>query len=72
MKFAEARKIALEAGATDSEIAEEAGRQIRHVGTTPFNNMIKALTLPVSHFLNTREDWTRLAGALMARKDSRR
>lgn len=70
MRFAEARKIALEAGATDDDIATEAGRQIRQVGTVPFNNMIRALQMMA--YRNTREDWTRLASALMARKDSRR
>jgi hypothetical protein len=72
VKFAEARAKALEHGATDADIEREAQHQRRHVGTVPFNNMIRALTLPVSSFLNDREDWTRLAAALKARKESRR
>lgn len=70
MKFAEARAEALNKGATDSEIAAETELQRRHVGTVPFNNMIRALQLHTWH--NSAADWTRLAAALKARKESRR
>ena len=63
---------ALDAGATMDEIEAEAAIQARHVGTVPFRNMIKALTLPVSRFLNDKADWTRLAAALIAKGRARR
>jgi hypothetical protein len=67
IRKAEAIERALAAGATVEDIAAETRHQERHVGTVPFNNMIRALSLPVSNFLNSREDWTRLAAALTAR-----
>lgn len=56
---------AIDAGATHAEIGQEGAAQARHVGSVPFNNMITALNLMPG--LNTREDWTRLAGAMIAR-----
>jgi hypothetical protein len=69
---AEATRRALEAGATAEEIAAESQRQARQVGTVPFNHMIRALSLPVSMFLNDKADWTRLAAALTARSGKRK
>ena len=66
MKYQEAMTYAIRAGATEPEIAAEAQRQERHVGTVPQRNMIKALTM--CSRLNTRDDWVRLAGALRARR----
>jgi hypothetical protein len=66
MTFEQARAKALAAGATDADIEAEARHQARHVGTVPFRNMIKALNMLPR--LNGREEWTRLAGALMARR----
>jgi hypothetical protein len=70
MTFEQARAKALAAGATDEDIDAEASLQARSVGTVPFRNMIKALQLLPR--LNSAEDWTRLAAALKARKESRR
>jgi hypothetical protein len=70
MTFKEARAEALAAGATDADIDAEARHQARNVGSIPFRNMIKALQLLPR--LNSAEDWTRLAAALKARKESRR
>lgn len=72
MKFtlADARTMALAAGATLAEIASETELQRRHVGSVPFRNMIAALgMLPA---MNDRADWTRLAGALGARATTKR
>jgi hypothetical protein len=66
----EAVASAIESGATLDEIAAEAARQARHVGTIPFTNMIRALNMLPR--LNTRDDWTRLAGALTARAQKRK
>jgi hypothetical protein len=70
MTFEQARAKALAAGATDADIDAEARHQVRNVGSVPFRNMIKALQLLPR--LNSAEDWTRLAAALKARKESRR
>lgn len=68
LKEATARAIAV--GASPDDIADSARHQSRHVGTIPFANMIRALNmLP---WRNTRDDWTRLAGALAARQAARR
>lgn len=73
MNRAQATARALESGAIMADIEREAARQARHVGTVPFNHMIRALSLPISiGLLNDRDDWTRLAGALLARKRSRK
>jgi hypothetical protein len=56
-------------GATWKEIAAEADRQDRHVGTAAARNMIRALNL--HPYSNTREEWVRLAGALIARDRKR-
>ncbi len=66
---AEAIRCALDAGATAEEIAAEAERQARSVGTVPFNNMIRALNLHPWH--NGEAEWTRLAAALTARGKAR-
>ena len=68
--FTEARAKALAAGATDADIEAEARLQARSVGTVPFRNMIKALNMLPR--LNGREEWTRLAAALKARKEARK
>jgi hypothetical protein len=39
---------------------EEAKRLIGNQDTTSLRNMKKALELPISRFMNTREDWQRL------------
>ena len=65
IKKQEAINKALQAGATVADIESESALQSRHVGTVPFNHMIRALNLSPWH--NTRADWTRLAGALCAR-----
>lgn len=57
---------ALRAGASVAEIEAEAGKLARLKGTTPFKNMIVALNLMT--WLNTREDWVRLAAAMKARR----
>ena len=66
MKFtlADARTMALAAGASETEL------QRRHVGSVPFRNMIGALQMLPAR--NTRDDWTRLAGALGARATAKR
>ncbi len=61
----EAIDRAIASGATLDEINEEAQRQTRQVGSTPFNNMIRALNMMT--YRNTRDDWTRLAAAMTAR-----
>lgn len=69
IKLNEAIRYAIDAGATESEIESETKRQERQVGSVPFNNMIKALNMMTN--CNTKDDWTRLAGALQARKNKR-
>ena len=61
----EAIERAIAAGATLDEINQEAQHQVRHVGSTPFKNMIRALNMMT--YRNTRADWTRLAGAMTAK-----
>ena len=68
--YEQALDKALAHGATSEDVAAEARRQARHVGTVPFRNMIKALNMLPR--LNGREEWTRLAGALMARRMARK
>lgn len=64
--YEQALAKALAAGATTEDVAAEARLQARNVGTVPFRNMIKALNLLPR--LNDRDDWTRLAAALLARR----
>lgn len=66
----EATDRALAAGATMVDIAEEASKQARHVGSTPFKCMILALNMMT--WRNTRDDWTRLAGAMTAKANARK
>jgi hypothetical protein len=68
--FREARENALAKGSTDAEIDRQAANYMRQVRTVPFNNMIRALNLHPWH--NDAAEWTRLAAALKARKESRR
>lgn len=70
MSYEQARAKALAAGATDADISAESQRQARSVGTVPFRNMIRALQLLPR--LNDRDDWTRLAAALLARRMARK
>lgn len=70
MRKADAIARALEKGATMAEIEAEAALQARHVGSIPFNNMIRALGL--HSWANDRAEWTRLAAALTARAEARR
>lgn len=69
-KVQEAIQRALASGATVADIESETALQLRQVGTVPFNHMIRALNLHSWH--NTRQDWTRLAGALSARAAAKR
>lgn len=66
----EAIAKAIKAGASIDEINEEAAKQARHVGTVPFNNMLRALNLMT--YKNTRDDWTRLAAGMIARANARK
>jgi len=66
----EAIERALAAGATIDQINREAELQARQVGTTPFNNMIRALNMMT--WRNTITEWTRLAGAMTARNNIRK
>lgn len=68
--YVQAAARAFKMGATEADIEAEAQRQARHVGTVPFNNMVRALNLHPWH--NDRDQWTRLAGALLARRSTRR
>jgi hypothetical protein len=61
-----ATNAALAKGATLLEIELEAQSQAHHVGTVPFRNMIRALGM--HGWLNSKDDWTRLAGALTAQQ----
>lgn len=69
IKKQEAIDKALSAGATVADIEREQVTQARQVGTVPFNAMIRAINMHSWH--NTRQDWTRLAGALSARAAKR-
>lgn len=70
MTFAEVL-INVEAfGGTLEAVQREADHQARHVGSTPFNNMIRALQLFT--WQNNREDWIRLAGAMLAKKRNKK
>lgn len=66
IKKQEAIAKALAHGATMADIESETALQLRQVGTVPFNHMIRALSM-IHGWLNTRDDWIRLAGALCAR-----
>lgn len=66
MTYKMALANAVAAGATVAEIEVEAVKHVRHRGTVPFNNMIRALNMMT--WLNTREDWVRLAAAMKARR----
>lgn len=66
----EAIARAIQSGASMEEITDEATKQARQVGSTPFNNMIRALNMMT--YRNTRSDWTRLAAAMVARSNARR
>lgn len=69
-KTQEAIDKALFYGATLADIEKEAELQARHVGSVPFNNMIKALNmLPWQNYCS---DWIRLAGALQARSNAKK
>ena len=56
---------AIEAGADIEEIEAEAAKLVRQVGSVPFKNMIVALQL--MPWFNSKDDWVRLAGAMMAK-----
>lgn len=56
---------AMKKGATVVDINQEAERQKRQIGKTPFKQMIKALNM--HPWSNNKDDWTRLAGALVAK-----
>lgn len=62
LSYSAAQSRALMAGATQGDIDREAERQARHKGTIPHRNMIRALNM--MPWRNTKDDWTRLAGAL--------
>lgn len=66
----EASQKAFAKGASIADIAAERKIQARQVGTVPFRNMIRALSM--HPWNNTKEEWTRLAAALLARKAARR
>lgn len=70
IRFREARGKALVAGATDEEIDATARDYAEIVGTGTFNAMVTALNF--HHWNNSRDEWTRLAGALKARADARK
>lgn len=62
---AAALSMAYAAGATPQDVIDATELQRPHVGTKPFHTMITELNrFPA---LNTRDDWTRLAAALIAR-----
>jgi hypothetical protein len=61
-----ATNAALAKGATLLEIELEAQHQSRNVGSIPFRNTIRALGM--HGWLNSKDDWTRLAGALVAQQ----
>lgn len=67
--FTQAAAQAFKKGATEACIERETQRQLRLVGTVPFNNMVRALNL--HPWANDRADWVRLAAALNARRLSR-
>lgn len=69
MKFSDACDRAFAHGATPLEIEQSALRQRASVRSVATRNMIKALQM--HSWRNTRDDWVRLAGALLARKWSR-
>ena len=66
MTYKEATARAIAAGASPVDIACETAHQRKHAGSVPQRNMIKALQLLPWH--NTCDDWTRLAGAVGARR----
>lgn len=61
---------AIEAGADIEEIEAESKRWISHVGSVPFKNMIVALQL--MSWVNSKDEWVRLAGAMMAKSLKRK
>jgi hypothetical protein len=65
MKFAEAKAKALEAGASEADIAKEAKAVKRgsYGGGVFKRNMVMALQM--HSFRNSAAEWARLAGALM-------
>tara|TARA_R110000787_G_scaffold276081_1_gene384935 strand:- start:57 stop:269 length:213 start_codon:yes stop_codon:yes gene_type:complete len=65
MKLAKAREYAFQAGATAEEVEKETNFQLKSVGSTPFNNMIVALSILPA--MNTKDDWVRLVAALQAK-----
>ena len=69
MTTREALDKAIASGATLADVINEARLQARHVGSTPFKNMIRALQMMT--WYNTKEDWVRLAGALRAQTAAR-
>lgn len=56
-------------GATDWQIQSDALRYAPQVGSSQFNNMIKALCL--HSWNNSADEWLRLAAALRARRMQR-
>jgi hypothetical protein len=63
MNYTQARERTLAAGATDAEIQRYADNLTPSV---PTRNMIVALQL--HPWLNSADDWARLAGAMLCRK----
>lgn len=62
MKFKQAYAHAIKAGATPQAIEREIVAQRRFCRTIPQRNMVRALKL--MPWINTADDWARLAGAL--------
>lgn len=62
MSYREACEKAIGAGASQAQIELEARKQDRQRGSVPHRNMKVALQL--MPYLNGREEWVRLAGAL--------
>ena len=61
---------ALAAGAELPAIEADAARYVRQVKSVPFKNMIVALNL--MPWLNKRDEWARLAAAMLAVKLARK
>lgn len=69
MTFAEIL-IQVEAkGGTLEAVQRETRLQAHHTKSIPFKNMIRALQMHA--WLNSKDDWIRLAGAMLARKRNR-
>lgn len=60
---------ALHHGSTQEEIDRQAANYVRQVGSVPFNNMIRALSM--HSWNNSPDQWERLAAALTARQMAR-